>query len=310
MKNGTHQKDRLFGLSMQILSNGLSFEVESQGSKAAPTVLLTMGLGMQLTAWPLALVDALLDAGYRVIKYDNRDIGLSSHLDQHGVPNLIWASVKARLGFAIPSPYRLGDMAQDALGILDGLDIERAHVIGVSMGGMISQHIAIAAPSRVLSLTSIMSSSGAPSLPSARSDVARAMLSGPKSSQLEDVVDRTMKLFQMIGSPAYPQDLVEMRKRLIASTQRSYHPQGMARQLMAIVADSRRYQQLGQIKSPTLVIHGDADPLVPIACGRDTAARINKAQFVAIKGMGHDWPPGVTEQLCAHILPHLKNAHA
>ena len=298
------------GIGLQIYSNGLKFEVESRGSKSAPAVLLTMGLGMQLTAWPAALVEALLDAGYRVITYDNRDIGLSSHLDAHGVPNLILAGIKARFGLTVRAPYSLADMACDAMGILDGLDIERAHVIGVSMGGMISQRIAIEAPTRVLSLTSVMSSSGAPGLPSARADVARAMLSSPKSSQIDDVVNRSMRMFQMIGSPAYPQDLLALRERLMASTRRSYHPQGMARQLLAVVADTRRYQLLSTIQSPTLVIHGTADPLVPIACGEDTARRIKGARFVPIEGMGHDWPPGVTDQLCAHIVPHLKRSDA
>ncbi len=302
------QKDRWFGHRMQVLSNGLTFEVETHGPKTAPAVLLTMGLGMQLVAWSSALINALVDAGFRVIIYDNRDIGLSSHLDQYGVPNLIWASLKARLGFTVASPYRLAEMAQDAMGILDGLGIEQAHIVGISMGGMISQRIAIAAPSRVLSLTSIMSSSGAPGLPGPRSDVARAMLSRPKSAKISDIVDRSMSVFQLISSPAYPQDLAALRERLTMSASRSYHPQGMARQMLAIVADSRRYRLLEGITSPTLVIHGVADPLVPIACGRDTAQRIKDAHFVAIDGMGHDWPPAVTAQMCQHILPHLSQA--
>lgn len=296
------------GIGLQIYSNGLKFEVESRGAKTAPAVLLTMGLGMQLTAWPEALIESLLKAGYRVITYDNRDIGLSSHLDALGVPNMILAAVKARLGLTVRSPYRLEDMAQDALGILDGLDIERVHLIGVSMGGMISQRIAIAAPSRILSLTSVMSTSGAPRLPSARTEIAKAMLVRPKSTQIDEIVDHSMKLFALIGSPGYAQDLVALRQRLTASAKRSYHPAGVSRQLLAILADAKRYMALPQIQSPTLVIHGTDDPLVPIACGRDTAARIKDARFVEIKGMGHDWPPGVTDQLCAHIVPHLKRS--
>lgn len=296
------------GIGLQIYSNGLKFEVESRGAKTAPAVLLTMGLGMQLTAWPEALIESLLEAGYRVICYDNRDIGLSSHLDEFGVPNMILAAVKARFGLTVRAPYRLEDMAEDALGILDALDIERAHVIGVSMGGMISQRMAIAAPSRILSLTSVMSTSGAPGLPSARTEIAKAMLVRPKSTQIDDIVNHSIQLFTLIGSPSYPQDLDVLRQRLIASTERSYHPLGFSRQLLAILADAKRYMALPQIQSSTLVIHGTDDPLVPIACGRDTAARIKDARFVEIKGMGHDWPPGVTDQLCAHIVPHLKRS--
>jgi pimeloyl-ACP methyl ester carboxylesterase len=295
---------------MRVYSNGLEFELEVVGDKQAPAVLLTMGLGMQLVAWPMALVDALVTAGYRVIRYDNRDIGLSSHLDAAGVPNMTLQILKHKMGFALHPAYRLHDMALDALGILDALDIESAHIVGVSMGGMISQRIAIAAPARVRSLTSVMSSSGAPKLPGAKSHVASAMLARPKSAKLEDVVDHSLRLFQMIGSPGFPQDPKEMRERMTASAKRSYHPAGVARQLLAIVADTQRYKDLAAITAATLVIHGTDDPLVPIACGKDTANRIPNADFVAIEGMGHDWPPGVTVQLCDHIIPHLKNADA
>lgn len=305
---GTTPKVPLFGLDMQIYSNGLSFEVEVTGDKQAPAVLLTMGLGMQLTAWPPALTQALVAAGYRVIRYDNRDIGLSSHFDHAGLPNMALQILKSKLGFTLRPPYKLHDMAQDALGILDALDIEAAHIVGVSMGGMISQRIAIAAPNRVRSLTSVMSSSGAPKLPSARPEIVSAMLARPKSAKTDDVVNHTLKLFQLIGSPGYPQDEAEMRARLLASVQRSYHPKGVSRQLLAIVADTKRYAELASVTASTLVIHGTQDPLVPIACGRDTASRIQGAQFVAIEGMGHDWPPAVTQQLCEHMIPHLKRA--
>ena len=293
---------------MQIYSNGLSFEVEVTGDKQSPAVLLTMGLGMQLTAWPPALIQALVRAGYRVVCYDNRDIGLSSYFDHAGLPNMALQILKSKFGFALRPPYKLHDMAQDALGILDALDIEDAHIVGVSMGGMISQRIAIAAPKRVRSLTSVMSSSGAPKLPTARSEIVSAMLARPKSAAPEDVVNHTAKLFKLIGSPGYPQDETEVRARLLASVKRAYHPQGVSRQLLAIVADTKRYAELARIESPTLVIHGTQDPLVPIACGRDTANRIQGAQFVAIEGMGHDWPPAVTQQLCDHMIPHMQRA--
>lgn len=289
---------------MRVQSNGLEFEVESSGDSNAPAVLLTMGLGMQLVSWPDALVESLVDAGYRVIRYDNRDIGLSSHLDHLGAPNMVWQLLKAKMGFSVDAPYSLQDMAKDALGILDALSISQAHIVGVSMGGMISQRIAINAPKRVLSLTSIMSTSAAPGLPEAKSEVLKAMLNRPKSQRVEDIVSHSASLFQLIGSPAYPQDASYL-DRLRLGVERAYHPVGVLRQLLAIAADNKRYQLLSEIKCPTLVIHGKRDPLVPIACGKDTADRITGARFVEIEGMGHDLPPGVTKLLSDLIVPHL-----
>jgi len=295
---------------MKISSNGLRFEVETAGDDQAPAVLLTMGLGMQLTAWPDSLLQALVQAGYRVIRYDNRDIGLSSHLDQLGVPHLFWQFIKSRLGLRLRSAYTLQDMAQDALGILDGLGVQRAHVLGVSMGGMISQRIAASAPGRVLSLTSVMSSSGAPGLPGPRPDVARAMVNRPKSRVPDEVVDHTLEIFRLIGSPSFPQDMPAFRQHLLEGVARSYHPEGVVRQLLAIMTDTRRHTLLPCITAPALVIHGASDPLVPLACGQDTAARIPGARFEAIEGMGHDWPPGVAQRLAELTLPHLEASHA
>lgn len=293
---------------MKIQSNGLSFEVEVTGAEAAPAVLLTMGLGMQLVAWPDSLIQSLVAAGFRVIRYDNRDIGLSSHLDSLGQPHFIWQLIKSRMGFAMHSPYSLQDMAQDALGILDSLKVERAHLIGVSMGGMISQRIAATAPQRALSLTSVMSSSGAPGLPGPRGDVGRALMKRPPSSRPEDVVAHTLKIFALIGSPGHPQDMPVFKQHLLDGVRRSYHPKGVSRQLMAIMSDVGRSRLLAKIQCPALVIHGTADPLVPIVCGRDTARRISGARFEAIDGMGHDWPPGVAQRMSELIVPHLQTA--
>jgi len=295
---------------MKISSNGLQFEVETAGEERAPAVLLTMGLGMQLTAWPDHLLTALVAAGYRVIRYDNRDSGLSSHLDALGEPHVLWQWVRSRLGLRLRSAYTLQDMAQDALGILDALGVARAHLVGVSMGGMVSQRIAATAAERVLSLTSVMSSSGAPGLPGPSPAVSRAMMTRPKSQAPDDVVAHTLDIFRLIGSPAYPQDLPAFRQHLLDGMQRSYHRAGVARQLLAIMADRQRHTLLPRIACPTLVIHGAADPLVPMTCGQDTAARIPGARFEAIQGMGHDWPPGVAALLAHHIVPHLNAATA
>ena len=301
---------------MKIIANGIEIEVEDSASinpqdahlQSRPAVLLIMGLGMQLVAWPPQMVQELVDAGYRVVRFDNRDIGLSTHLDFLGKPNLLWASLKYKLGLVPKPPYTVSDMAADALGVLDSLGIKRAHVVGVSMGGMIAQRVAIAAPERVLSLTSIMSTSGARGLPQADPKVLRVLLSRPKSSSADAVAGHYVKLFRAIGSPAYPTPEPEMRERILLGVQRSFHPVGTLRQMMAIVSDITRAAQLDRIKCPSLVLHGSADPLVPLAAGEDTARRIAGAKLVVIEGMGHDLPPEPVSQMLAALIPHLKAA--
>lgn len=298
---------------MKIRANGIDIEVEDSAQTDAsfaskPAVLLIMGLGMQLIAWPPEMVDALEKAGYRVVRFDNRDVGLSSHFDALGKPNLLWASLKYKLGLVPAAPYSLADMAADALGVLDALKIDQAHVVGVSMGGMIAQRVALAAPARTLSLTSIMSTSGARGLPQAAPEVVRVLLSRPTGTSATAVVEHTMRLFKAIGSPAYPAPEAEMRERVTAGVQRAFHPVGTLRQMLAIVADITRAALLARITTPTLVIHGKADPLVPLACGEDTARRIPGARLVTIDGMGHDLPPEPVRQILGALIPHLHAA--
>jgi pimeloyl-ACP methyl ester carboxylesterase len=298
---------------MKIRANSIDIEVQDSAERdpahaTRPAVLLVMGLGMQLTAWPPEMVAALEAAGFRVVCFDNRDVGLSTALDVLGKPNLLWASLKYKLGMVPAAPYTLEDMASDALGVLDGLQIQQAHVVGVSMGGMIAQRMALAAPQRVLSLTSIMSSSGARGLPQAAPHVMQVLLSRPSGTSTDAVVAHSVRLFQAIGSPAYPTPEAELRARVLAGVQRSLRPAGTLRQMMAIVADFGRAALLGRITAPTLVIHGKADPLVPFACGEDTVRRIPGARLVAIEGMGHDLPPEPVRQVLAALIPHLKAA--
>jgi pimeloyl-ACP methyl ester carboxylesterase len=299
---------------MKLRANGIDIEVEDSGpgsgAQPRPAVLLIMGLGMQLVAWPPVMVQALIDAGYRVIRLDNRDIGLSQKFDHLGQPNLVWASIRYKLGLAVKAPYALHDMAADALAVLDALGVQQAHVVGVSMGGMIAQRVALAAPERVLSLTSIMSSSGARGLPQAAPHVMRVLLSRPAGKDLASVTDHYVRLFKAIGSPGFPVDDAELREHITAAARRSFHPAGVLRQMMAIVADHRRATELAGLRVPTLVVHGKADPLVPFACGEDTARRIRGARLVGIEGMGHDLPKGVVERLLEPLIPHLKAAEA
>lgn len=299
---------------MKVIANGIAIEVEDSGADGSqagwPVVLLLMGLGMQLTAWPPALVRALVSSGFRVLRLDNRDIGLSEHFDHLGTPNLMWQSFKRRLGLRVQSPYSLKDMAADSLGVLDALGIARAHVVGVSMGGMIGQRMALLAPGRLLSLTSIMSSSGARELPGPRSDVLRTMLSRPPGRDEAALVDHAVRLFTLIGSPGFPLDEAVLRGAVQASLRRSFHPAGSLRQMVAVIADLGRAEELARIKLPTLVVHGRDDPLVPYACGVDTARRIAGARLVGVAGMGHNLPPGVIEHILAPLLPHLESARA
>jgi pimeloyl-ACP methyl ester carboxylesterase len=295
---------------VKVKANGIQIEVEDTGAGGSqagrPVVLLIMGLGMQLVAWPSEFVDALVAAGFRVVRFDNRDIGLSQHFDHLGVPNLMWESVKHRIGMTLHAPYRIHDMAADASGVLDALSIGRAHIVGVSMGGMIAQRLALANPQRVATLTSIMSSSGARYLPGPKPHVLPILLGAPKGKGEQAVLDHYIKLFRAIGSPGYPIEDEALRERLLFGIRRSLHPAGSARQILAIAADKQRPDELSRIGARTLVIHGHDDPLVPYACGQDTARRIPGATLVGVPGMGHDLAPGVVDRLIEKLVPHLQ----
>ena len=297
---------------MKIRANGIEIEVEDTGAGEGgerPVVLLIMGLGMQLVAWPAELVQALVDAGYRVIRHDNRDIGLSEHFDQKGVPNMVLAMLRFKLGLAVDAPYSLQDMAADSIGVLDALGVKKAHVVGASMGGMIAQRVALTAPDRVASLTSVMSTSGARGLPSASPKVLQAMFRRPASAAQADIVAHYVRLYKAIGSPGFPITEAEMVERILQGVRRNFHPAGTMRQLVAIAADSKRAAALALVNRPTLVLHGRADPLIPFPCGEDTARRIPGARLVGIDGMGHDLPPGVVERLLAPMVPFFQ-AHS
>ena len=275
---------------MQIVANGIGIEVDDQGPAGADPLLLIMGLGMQLIGWPDELVQMLVARGFRVIRLDNRDAGLSQGFDHLGVPNLALAALQHTLHIGVRAPYRVADMAADALGVLDVLGVQRAHVCGASMGGMIAQHLAAGHPGRVKSLTLMMTTSGSRRLPQAHWKVQKAMISRPDGRDPDAVVAHLQRLLALIGSPAYPAEPERLRARLLASVQRAWRPAGTARQLAAIVSDGDRSELLARIQSPTLVIHGQADPLVPVAAGHDLQARIAGARADVLPGMGHDLP--------------------
>ena len=289
--------------------NGLDIEYESLGDPAAPAILLIMGLGMQLIAWPDGFCQRLVERGFRVIRFDNRDAGLSGRVAGGKRPNLAWAMLAARLRLPLRPPYTLADMAADAIGLMDGLGIAQAHVVGASMGGMIAQVLAAHSPRRVLSLTSIMSSSGNRRFSRPKGDAMRALLSKPADPRNPEVViDHLVRVFGVIGSPAFPADPNELRQRVGRSVRRSYYPAGLARQLLAVIASGDRRRLLRTIVAPTLVVHGSADPLVPLDAGRDTARSIPGSALLVVDGMGHDLPPALYERLADAIAAHCAAA--
>ena len=276
---------------MRISANGIALEIEDHGPVSGEPLLLVMGLGMQLLAWHEDFVAMLVWRGFRVIRFDNRDIGLSQRFDSAGLPNLVVDSLRYALGMRVKSPYTLDDMAADSIGILDALGIASAHVCGASMGGMIAQRMAARAPDRVKSLTLIMTSSGARHLPGPSLKVRSAMISRPEDPHaIESIVAHYVDLYALIGSPAYPSPPGYLEERFTRSVQRSYRPGGTARQMVAIAADGDRSPLLTAIRMPTHVIHGAADALVPVPAGRDLAKRIPGATLDVIEGMGHDLP--------------------
>ncbi len=288
----------------QAAVNGISITFEDKGPRDAPVILLVMGLGGQLTLWPDEFVDALNARGFRTIRYDNRDVGLSTRFDAAGVPNLKWMFVKSLLRLPVRSAYTLADMAADGVALLDHLGIARAHIVGVSMGGMISQHIAARYPDRVLSLTSVMSTTGNPRLPRAQKEAMQVLTSRPMSGDPEDLIAYSVRAAKVIGSPGYPPDEERLQRRVRSDFERGWYPQGVARQMAAIVADGDRRPMLKSIGAPTLVIHGEGDPLVPLAGGRDTADNIRGARLLTIPGMGHDLPLGLVDTLADAIAGH------
>jgi pimeloyl-ACP methyl ester carboxylesterase len=289
----------------QVTSNGITIEYESLGENAAPVVLLVMGLGMQLIAWADPFCERLVQRGFRVVRFDNRDCGLSQKMDHLGFPNLPRAAIRSRLGLRVRSPYTLEDMAQDTVGLLDALGIRAAHVVGASLGGMISQVVAANSPDRVLSLTSIMSTTGARHLPQASAQVRQQLLSRPSDpTNVEALVSHLERTFRMIGSPGYPTPPDELRARIRRAVERGYYPAGVVRQLVAVMAHGDRSPQLSKVRCPTLVIHGKDDPLVPCAGAIDTALRIRDATLVLLDGYGHDFPAQLHQRLADYIAGH------
>ncbi|WP_423141517.1 alpha/beta fold hydrolase [Parablastomonas sp. CN1-191] len=285
--------------------NGIELAYETHGDPAHPPLLLIMGLGAQLTLWPEEFVEALVERGFYVIRHDNRDIGLSTKFTGAGVPNIRRVAVMRLFGLRPRLPYRLSDMAADAVGLLDALGVARAHIVGASMGGMIAQLVAATYPGRVLSLTSIMSTTGGRRLPPPRPAALAALTQRPPATIDEDgIVAVGTRIVDAIGSPGYPTDPQRLRARILRDFHRSFHPTGPARQMAAIIDDGDRTARLAAVTAPTLVIHGSDDPLVRVEGGRATAKAIRGATMIEYPGMGHDIPLPLVGAMADAIADH------
>jgi pimeloyl-ACP methyl ester carboxylesterase len=289
-------------------ANGIPIHYEDHGNPDDPVILLIMGFAAQLTLWPDELVEAIAAEGFRVIRYDNRDIGLSHKFDGVRAPGVVKLTLMNRIGLKPRVPYTLGDMADDGAGLLDALGIEAAHIAGASMGGMIAQRFAARHPQRTRSLISIFSTTGNPKLPAARKEAMQALITRPASNDEAVLVEHGMMLARTIGSPGFPTDEERLREKVTAAVRRSVYPEGPARHLAAIVADGDRRKLLRGLDVPTLVLHGEDDPLIPVAAGHDTAAHIRGARLRTIPGWGHDLPLALVDELAGEIAGHAKAA--
>jgi pimeloyl-ACP methyl ester carboxylesterase len=285
--------------------NGIEIAYETLGDTAAPALLLIMGLGMPLTWWDDDLCAEFVEQGFHVIRFDNRDTGRSTKIT--GGPRPI--VLESVVGITRTATYALEDMAADAAGLLRHLSVERAHVLGVSLGGMIGQTLALDRPECLLSLASLMSTTGSRRVGQPRPRAALALLKRPPHDR-EGYVDHLVRTFGVVGSPGFERDEAGLRARLSAGFDRGHDPSGVARQLLAVAASGDRTRALRRVNVPTVVIHGHDDPLVPVRAGRATARAIPGARLVEIAGMGHDLPRPVWPQIIEAVVDNAARAAA
>ncbi|MEX1035548.1 MAG: alpha/beta hydrolase [Sneathiella sp.] len=288
-----------------MICNGLSLEYETFGKPTNPAVFLIAGLGFQLIDWPEPFCERVAAEGFYVVRFDNRDIGLSQKLDEKGFPDLGRIMQQLQNGEAPVVPYRLSDMAADTAGLMDALSIPDAHIVGMSMGGMIAQLMAIFYPEKVRSLTSIMSSSGSRYLPPPTPAATTVLMSAPASQNMEDVVAFGLQVNDIIGSPGFRWDRAALTAHIRACVDRCYCPAGYLRQYAAVQASNLRISELPSVTAPTLIIHGKDDLLVPPEAGEETAGLIPGARLELVDGMGHDLSPSLCEHLAELLIPHL-----
>ena len=287
-------------------NTGIKLFYEDHGDPEHAVILLVMGLGAQLTLWPDELVDALVGEGFRVIRYDNRDIGLSQKMEGERAPRPVTQVLRMKFGWPARVPYTLTDMAADGIGLMDALEIDAAHVVGASMGGMIAQLMAVHHPERLLTLTSIMSTTGNPRLPRAEKHAMDALIAPLKGMDEDTLVEHGLNIARNIGSPGYPFDPERQRERVLRGVRRGVYPPGPPRQMAAIIDDGDRRARLAQVRTPTLVLHGEDDPLIKLPAAEDTAAAIPGARLMTIPGWGHDIPLPLVDRVAAEIVTHAR----
>ncbi|MBW2279547.1 MAG: alpha/beta hydrolase [Deltaproteobacteria bacterium] len=291
----------------RIQTNQIELEYEQFGPASGDPLLLIMGLGAQMIHWDEEFIGLFVDRGYHVTRFDNRDVGLSTKLEAAGPVNVLQVMQQARSGEKPDVPYTLDDMADDTAGLLDGLEIDAAHVVGASMGGMVAQTLAIRHPARVRSMVSIMSSTGNPDLPPAKPE-AMAMLMRPPADSREAAIENTLVARRLLAGTVHAFDEERARANAERAYDRCFYPVGQGRQTAAIMAHGSRTDALSKLDVPTLVIHGDADPLVPIEGGQDTARCVPGADLMIVEGMGHDLPPAAWTRIVDAIHVHTEKA--
>jgi len=284
-----------------VNANGLTLCYEAFGEPTNPPMVLIMGMGAQMVGWDDEFCEALAARGFRVIRFDNRDAGKSTRFDHAGFPDVASAMTRAWMRLPVRAPYLLDDMASDVAGLMDALHIEKAHVVGASMGGGIAQILAMHCPRRVLSLTSIMSTTGDPALPPPTPQAMAAMFKRPPAG-VHEYVEQYVQTWGILRAGELPEEASRDRARAARNHARGLNPAGAARQLLAILASGSRRRALHKVAAPTMVIHGDADPLVPLAAGVDTAAHIAGAQLLVLEGMGHALPMRLWPRIIDGIL--------
>ena len=284
----------------QITANGISIEYDTFGSESSRPLLMVMGLGAQMIHWRDGFCEMLADRDHFVIRFDNRDSGLSEKFGHMGVPDMGEIAQRLIAGEPAGAPYTLDDMAADAFGLLDELAVEAAHICGASMGGMIVQAMALTAPERIHSLTSIMSSTGNPELPPSTDEAIAAMLSPPATNR-DEAIERTVRVGKVIGSPGYPTPEEEARAKAAEGYDRAFYPEGVARQMAAIAAHGNRRPALEALALPALVIHGSDDPLVRVEGGHDTHQALKGSTLKVMEGMGHDLPEALWPEIVEAI---------
>jgi pimeloyl-ACP methyl ester carboxylesterase len=286
----------------QVRANGIDIEYESFGRDGDPLILFIMGFGAQLIFWPEPLCQGLAAKGFRVVRFDNRDVGKSTHLTGQSAPDPRALFAEVMGGRRPHVPYSLDDMADDAVGVMDALGVDRAHIVGASMGGMIAQLVAINHPDRTKSLISIMSTTGRRDLPSGNPETLSVLFRPPNSTSRDDLIDASILVQKALSGPGYRASEAEMRAR--AEVRTDYAPfdmDGIARQSAALIVAQPRNALLKALRCPALVIHGADDPVIPASGAKDTAESIPGAELIIIPGMGHDFPPALVPVYLKHI---------